>query len=116
MHAVIFEVEPRSKKRKLEYLDLARNLREELEKIDGFLSVERFQSLVNRNKLVSLSFWRDEQAIINWRNHIMHKKAQTEGYATIFSNYRIRVAEITRDYDMENRKQAPQKIPTVTVA
>ena len=86
-------------------------LKIELEKIDGFISVERFQSMVNKDKLVSLSFWRDEQAILDWRSQIKHQEAQSEGYKQIFENYRIRVAEVVRDYTMTDRNQAPQVPP-----
>ena len=98
MHAVLFEVWPRSGRRDA-YLALAAQLREELEKIDGFVSVERFESLTEPGKLLSLSVWRDEAAITRWREHVQHREAQNRR-DHFFSNYRIRVANIVRDYDM----------------
>jgi len=110
MHAVIFEVEPDPERRN-EYLDIAAQLRPELEKIDGFISVERFQSLTNEGKILSLSFWRDEEAVANWRRHEQHRQAQLAGRAGIFRNYRLRVASVMRDYGMEERAEAPQIMP-----
>jgi heme-degrading monooxygenase HmoA len=110
MHAVIFEVEPDPDHRQ-DYLDIAAKLRPELEKIDGFISVERFQSLTNGGKILSLSFWRDEDAIARWRRHDEHHQAQLAGRGGIFSNYRLRVAAVVRDYGMDDRAQAPQVMP-----
>lgn len=110
MYAVIFEVQPKPG-RKADYLDIAAQLRPELEKIDGFVSVERFASLSNEGKLLSLSFWRDEAAVISWRQHALHHKAQAKGREDIFADYRIRVAEIVRDYGMFEREEAPQHFP-----
>ena len=110
MYAVIFEVQPKSGAID-DYLNIAASLKIELEKIDGFISVERFQSMVNKDKLVSLSFWRDEQAILDWRSQTKHQEAQSEGYKQIFETYRIRVAEVVRDYSMTDRNQAPQAPP-----
>lgn len=108
MIAVIFEVEPRaSHKRK--YLDIAADLRPQLEKIDGFISVERFQSLVDEKKILSLSFFRDETAITEWRNLQAHQSAQAQGRAVVFKNYRLRVAGVIRDYGMNERDQAPSR-------
>ena len=106
MIAVIFEVEMRDG-RMQDYFDLAAKLRPELDKIDGFVSVERFQSLANDNKYVSLSFWRDEEAIEKWRNIESHRLAQEKGRKGIFTDYRLRVANVSRDYGMTNREQAP---------
>jgi len=97
MMAVIFEVVPREG-RGQDYFDLAAALRPELEKIDGFISVERFQSLADPNKYVSLSFWRDEAAVQAWHGHGDHRAAQAKGKAEIFAGFRIRVAEVVRDY------------------
>jgi heme-degrading monooxygenase HmoA len=99
MIAVIFEVtlEPARSER---YFELAAGLREELSGIEGFLSIERFQSLTTENKFVSLSFWRDRAAVEAWYRRADHKAAQGEGRAGIFKDYRIRVAEVFRDYDM----------------
>ena len=113
MIAVIFEVWP-ADGRKSEYLDHAARLRPELERIDGFISVERFQSLTEPDKLVSLSFWRDEAAVARWRHHAEHREAQVAGRAGIFRDYRLRVAAIVRDYGMsERREQAPAGSPTM---
>jgi heme-degrading monooxygenase HmoA len=103
MIAVIFEVEMKPGKDQA-YFDLAGSLRPELEKIDGFISVERFQSTTNAGKYVSLSFWRDAEAIARWRQHADHQLAQAQGKSSIFADFRIRVAEVLRDYtlaDME---------------
>ena len=99
MIAVIFEVtlDPARGER---YFELAAGLREELAEVDGFLSIERFQSLSEDNKFVSLSFWRDREAIEAWYRRPDHKAAQREGRAGIFKDYRIRVAEVFRDYDL----------------
>ena len=101
MIAVIFEVEMKAG-RAQEYFDLATKLRPKLEKIDGFISVERFESLINKGKYVSLSFWRDEDAVKTWKAHAEHKSAQQRGKNEIFSDYRIRVAEVLRDYGMQS--------------
>jgi len=107
MLAVIFEVSP-APGRKEEYLDLAAQLRPELEKIDGFISVERFASLTNENKILSLSFWRDEDAVRRWRNLAGHREAQARGRSGVFADYRLRIANVVRDYGMTDRAQAPQ--------
>ena len=107
MIAVIFEVVP-APGRKQEYLDLAASLRPQLEKIDGFISIERFASLSNEGKILSLSVFRDEAAVEAWRNVEAHRIAQAKGRARIFSDYRIRVASVIRDYGMRERDQAPQ--------
>ena len=110
MYAVIFEVEPAPGRRQ-DYLDIAAQLRPELEKIDGFISVERFQSLTQEGKILSLSFWRDEEAVARWRSHAQHRKAQRAGRTGIFKNYRLRVAAVMRDYGLEERVEAPQSPP-----
>ena len=107
MHAVIFEVWPDPTQQDT-YLELAAQLRTELEQIDGFISVERFQSLTEEGKLVSLSFWRDEEAIRAWRTHAEHRRAQARGRGGLFRNYRLRVVEVIRDYGPEDRDQAPE--------
>lgn len=85
-----------------------------LEKIDGFISVERFQSLTDPRKLLSLSVWRDEEAVARWRNHPAHRKTQVKGRAGVFAGYRIRVAGVIRDYDMSDRReQVPEDSRTV---
>jgi heme-degrading monooxygenase HmoA len=106
MIAVIFEVIP-APGRKQEYLDLAEKLRPELEKLDGFISIERFESLTNQGKMLSLSIWRDEEAVKRWRQFEGHRLAQAKGRGGIFSDYRLRVASIIRDYGMFEREQVP---------
>jgi heme-degrading monooxygenase HmoA len=108
MVVVIFEVEPLPGKAG-QYFDFAATLRPELEKIDGFISVERFESVSNKGKYVSLSFWRDEAAIQRWRAHVGHQQAQQRGRRDIFKDYRIRVAAVVRDYGMFDRQDAPAK-------
>jgi heme-degrading monooxygenase HmoA len=106
MIAVIFEVWP-ADGQKQEYLDIAASLKPELERIDGFLSVERFQSLVEPDKLLSLSFWRDEAAVATWRNVEHHRAAQKAGRNGVFRDYRLRVAHVLRDYGLKERAEAP---------
>jgi len=102
MIAVIFEVEPKDG-RGQDYFDLAGLLKPELEKIDGFISVERFESLTTPGKYVSLSFWRDEAAVKAWREHADHAQAQAKGKTEIFADFRIRVADVLRDYSLKDR-------------
>jgi len=94
-----------------DYLEIAAQLRPELEKIEGFISVERFQSLTQEGKILSLSFWRDEAAVARWRRHEQHRGAQRAGRTGIFRDYRLRVAEVVRDYGMDERAEAPQPPP-----
>ena len=110
MYAVIFEVEPEPERRQ-DYLEIAAQLRPELEQIDGFISVERFQSLTQEGKILSLSFWRDEAAVARWRRQEQHRQAQRAGRTGIFRDYRLRVAQIVRDYGMDERTEAPQPPP-----
>ncbi|MER3553211.1 MAG: antibiotic biosynthesis monooxygenase [Meiothermus sp.] len=110
MYAVIFEVEPKPERRQ-EYLDIAAALRPELDKLEGFLSVERFESLYVPGKILSLSFWQDEAVIRRWREHAAHHQAQLKGRGEIFADYRLRVAKVARDYGMLSREQAPQTLP-----
>jgi heme-degrading monooxygenase HmoA len=108
MIAVIFEVWP-ADGHKDDYLQLAARLKVELERMDGFISVERFQSLTDPDKLLSLSFWRDEAAVAAWRHYAAHRAAQSAGRAGIFRDYRLRVAAVVRDYGLEmRREQAPE--------
>ena len=107
MIAVIFEVRPKPE-HKQEYLDLAAELRPILETIDGFVSIERFESLTEKGKILSLSFFRDEAAVAAWRNIPEHRRTQAKGRATIFENYRLRIAGVIRDYGMNERAQAPK--------
>lgn len=106
MIAVIFEVWP-AEGQKQAYLDLAGELRKELEAVDGFISVERFESLYEPGKMLSLSFWRDEDAVTAWRNHARHRNTQAKGRSGIFADYRLRVAQVERDYGLDQRSQAP---------
>lgn len=106
MIAVIFEVIP-APGRKQEYLDLAASLRPALEKMDGFISIERFASLTNEGKILSLSIWRDEESVKRWRQFEGHRIAQAKGRGGIFADYRLRVADVIRDYGMSEREQAP---------
>ena len=107
MIAVIFEVWP-AEGRKDDYLAIAASLRDELERIDGFISVERFQSITDPGKLLSLSFWRDEEAVARWRNQAHHRDSQRQGRAGIFADYRLRVAAVLRDYGLTDRAAAPE--------
>ncbi|MBC07418.1 antibiotic biosynthesis monooxygenase [Thalassospira sp.] len=106
MIAVIFEVTPREG-RYDDYLEIAGDLKPVLETMDGFISIERFQSLTTPGKVLSLSFWRDEDAIAAWRNLGEHRAAQTKGRHKIFEDYRLRVAGVIRDYGLHDRDQAP---------
>lgn len=106
MIAVIFEVRPREGQRST-YLDIAAGLRPLLEQIDGFLSIERFESLSEPGKVLSLSFFRDEEAVAAWRRMEAHRAAQERGRAEVFSSYRLRIAEVVRDYGMDERSEAP---------
>jgi len=106
MIAVIFESWPNDGRIK-EYLDVAASLRQQLNTIDGFISIERFESLTEPGKILSLSFWRDEEAIENWRRIESHREAQSRGRAGIFKDYRLRIAGVIRDYGMFDRGQAP---------
>ena len=107
MIAVIFEVTPAPGAMQ-EYLDVAVSLKPELEGFDGFLSIERFASITNEGKIVSLSFWRDEEALHRWRNVEKHRMAQARGRGGVFLDYRLRVATVIRDYGMHERAQAPE--------
>ena len=106
MIAVIFEVWPKAG-HKQQYLDLAAALRPQLERIDGFISVEQFESLYEPGKMLSLSFFRDEAAMQAWRNLEAHRAAQAKGRAEVFADYRLRIAGVIRDYGMSEREQAP---------
>jgi heme-degrading monooxygenase HmoA len=106
MIAVIFEVWP-ADGHKQTYLDIAASLRAELQTMDGFISIERFQSLTDETKLLSLSFWRDEAAVAAWRNVERHRVAQKRGREGVFRDYRLRIASVVRDYGMTERAEAP---------
>ena len=104
MIAVIFEVWPNHRE---DYLDIAAELRPHLKQIDGFISVERFESLTEKGKMLSVSFFRDEAAVQAWRNVAEHRVAQAKGRGGIFKDYRLRIASVIRDYGMSDRAQAP---------
>jgi len=106
MIAVIFEVQPTESGRQA-YLDHAAALKPLLEKMDGFISIERFQSLSEPDKLLSLQFWRDDSCLTAWRNLEAHRAAQSAGRKTMFKEYRLRIAELIRDYGLNEREQAP---------
>jgi heme-degrading monooxygenase HmoA len=106
MIAVIFEFTA-AEGRFADYKALAEGLSEEVRKFDGFVSIERFQSISNADKFVSISFWRDENAVRNWRNVQKHREAQSKGRRGIFSAYRLRICSVIRDYGMLERGQAP---------
>jgi heme-degrading monooxygenase HmoA len=106
MIAVIFEVEPREGRLET-YLDIAEQLKPQLDQIDGFISVARFESIGQPGKYLSLSFWRDEKAIAEWRNLESHRRAQAAGRSGLFASYRLRIAQVVRDYGLEKRAEAP---------
>ena len=107
MIAVIFEFTP-AEGRFVDYKTLAEGLNDEVRKVDGFISIERFESISTKGKFVSLSFWRDEEAVRNWRNVQKHREAQKKGRGGIFTSYRLRVAQVLRDYTMDERAQTPK--------
>lgn len=112
MIAVIFEVIIKNEKQE-EYLEIAENLKLELSKIRGFISIERFQSISNSEKIVSLSFWKDEESVKEWRNLETHRVAQQKGRNSVFDHYRLRIAGVIRDYGMTDREQAPDDSKTI---
>ncbi len=107
MIAVIFESQPRPGQTDA-YLSAAAKLRPLLAEIDGFISIERFESLTQPGKILSLSYWRDEEAVRQWRNVEAHRRIQAEGRESIFADYRLRVAQVIRDYGMDDRAEAPE--------
>ena len=107
MIAVIFEVWPKTGCRQ-QYLDIAAELRPLLTEVDGFISIERFESLTEPGKILSLSFFRDEEAVASWRKLDAHRRAQARGRNELFARYRLRIAGVIRDYGMDAREQAPQ--------
>ena len=106
MIAVIFELEPRPGLTP-RYFELAAALKAELEAIDGFVSLERFESVTRPGRYLSLSFWRDEAAVRAWRCHGMHRQAQQQGRSEVIADYRLRVASVHRDYGLQQRDDAP---------
>jgi heme-degrading monooxygenase HmoA len=107
MIAVIFEFTPREG-RFPDYMKVVDKLRDDLAKADGFISLERFESITNKGKFLSLQFWRDEEAVRKWRNLQKHREAQKKGRAEIFASYRLRIAKVTRDYTNDLRSEAPR--------
>lgn len=107
MIAIIFEVMP-ADGQKDAYLDIAATMRPMIEQVEGFISVERFQSLTNPDKLLSISFFEDEDAVHRWRKLAAHRNAQSKGRTGVFSDYRLRVCHVMRDYGMFDREQAPE--------
>lgn len=107
MIAVIFQITPCPGKREI-YLEVAAALRPELDRIDGFISIERFESLTVPGNILSLSFWRDDAAVRQWRNMELHRQAQRQGRSSLFADYQLRIGEIIRDYGLNERKDAPQ--------
>jgi heme-degrading monooxygenase HmoA len=107
MIAVIFEFTPREG-RFPDYMKVVDTLRDDLAKADGFISLERFESITNKGKFLSLQFWRDEEAVRKWRNLQKHREAQKKGRAEIFASYRLRIAKVTRDYTNDLRSEAPR--------
>ena len=106
MIAVIFEFTP-AEGRFPDYMELVGTLKADLDRADGFISLERFESITTKGKFVSLQFWRDEEAVSQWRNLQRHREAQKKGRAGIFKSYRLRIAGVLRDYTMDERSQAP---------
>jgi heme-degrading monooxygenase HmoA len=107
MIAVVFEAWP-APGEKQRYLDLAAALKSDLEQIAGFISIERFQSMIDPDKLLSLSFFKDEDAVKHWRNRAGHRATQAKGRSGVFSDYRLRIAEVSRDYGLNDRAEAPR--------
>ena len=107
MIAVIFEFTPREG-RFADYKALAEGLADDVRNAEGFISIERFESISQKGKFVSLSFWRDEEAVRKWRNLQKHREAQKQGRGSIFQSYRLRVAHVLRDYTMDERRQVPE--------
>ena len=107
MIAVIFEFTPREGKFE-DYLRLVDTLRDDLAKAEGFLSLERFESITNKGKFLSLQYWRDEESVKKWRNLQKHREAQKHGRASVFKDYRITICSVLRDYRMNEREQVPE--------
>jgi heme-degrading monooxygenase HmoA len=107
MIAVIFEFTP-AEGRFPEYMKLVDTLRQDLAKAEGFISLERFESITSKGKFVSLQFWKDEESVRKWRTLQKHREAQKKGRAGIFKSYRLRIAQVTRDYTLDERAQAPK--------
>jgi heme-degrading monooxygenase HmoA len=106
MIAVIFEFTP-AEGRFPDYMRLVDSLRADLEKAEGFISLERFESITTKGKFISLQFWRDDECVRKWRTLQKHREAQKQGRAGIFKDYRLRIAQVSRDYTMDKRKEAP---------
>ena len=106
MIAVIFEFTP-AEGRFPDYMELVGTLKADLDKADGFISLERFESITTKGKFLSLQFWRDEESVRKWRNLQKHREAQRQGRASVFKDYRITICSVLRDYEMDKRAQAP---------
>ena len=106
MIAVIFEFTP-IEGRFADYKALAEGLADDVSEAEGFISIERFESITATGKFVSLQFWRDEDCVRKWRNLQKHREAQKKGRGGIFESYRLRIAQVVRDYTMDERAQAP---------
>lgn len=106
MIAVIFESWPEAIHQN-EYQDMVKQLRVELQKIKGFISIEKYESATHPGKILSLSFFEDEESIAEWRNVTLHRQAQSQGRALFYRDYRIRIAHVMRDYSLAERSQAP---------
>lgn len=105
MIAVLFEANAVAEKQ-ARYLELAAQLRSELDNVEGFIAIERFQSLSTEGKILSLSWWENEEAVQEWKRNTLHQAAQQEGQQTIFAHYRIRVAQVLREYSSDSRHTA----------
>ncbi|MEW6981650.1 antibiotic biosynthesis monooxygenase [Colwelliaceae bacterium 6471] len=109
MIAVIFEVTPKEGATD-RYFEIAGDLKQVLSEMDGFISIERFQSVTTPSRYLSLSFWQDEKSVKLWRNQFAHRQAQNEGRNNLFKDYRLRVANVLRDYGLDDRQQSPVDI------
>jgi heme-degrading monooxygenase HmoA len=114
MVVVIFESWPKRDGGKDAYLNMAAALMPLVQKMDGFISVERFQSVADANKMVAISFWRDEAAVSAWRNVIEHRRVQAGSRSTVFDDYRLRIAAVIRDYTSRDRREAPEDSRALT--
>lgn len=115
MFAVIFEVQPTTETRET-YLALAKLLKPELERIEGFIDNERFASQKTEGRVLSLSTWQDEKAVIRWRTLGVHHVVQETGRQAIFADYHLRVGEITADTQVpEGQHLGQQRFDTTAV-
>ena len=105
---VLFEVTPTAEG-KVRYLELAAQLKLLLSDAKGFIHSERFSSLNEEGKLLSLNVWENEESVKKWRNELHHRMSQSEGRERLFENYRITVAYVIREYDDYNRREAQEE-------